>query len=442
MRKALTVARREYRAAVHSKTFAVSLMLMPLLMAASVGVQLVTHRAENKTTKTNAIVDRTGQLRESIEAAREKHNRDATDATTGERTAPTYDLVWIPPSPDDPQAIKEQRFELSQRQERGEFDSFVEIGPDVFELLAPGATPDDRHAIRLQSNHTAALEFSSWARGAVNEAIRERRFEGHGVPPETTRRVQTAVPLRLKALTKRDPASGELVDAGDANVAAQLGLPMALVLAIVMTVLAGAVPAMQGVVEEKQQRIAEVLLGCITPFRLMLGKLLGVVAVALTVTGVYLAGGFFLASQFDVAALLTPALVGWFLLFLVLATLTYGALFIGIGAASTDLKDTQSLQTPILMLVMLPTLLLTEVLRNPKSTVSVVASLFPFSSSMLMPARLAGPEVPLWQPLVAALSSIATALVCLFLAGKVFRIGFLSQGKGVTASEIARWIFS
>lgn len=442
MRKVLTVAKREYRAAVHTKTFVLSLMLMPLVMALSVFVQMVTHKAENQTTKTNAIVDRTGQLREAIEAAREKHDRESTDAVTGERTAPLYRLIWIDRSPDTPQAIKEQRFALSERLARGEFEGFVEIGPEVFDVVDHGANVDDRHAIRLQSSHTAAFEFATWARSAVNEAIREQRFEKQGIPPGVTRRVQSSVPLRLKALTKRDPASGELVDAPDANVAAAIGLPLALVIAILMTVLAGVVPAMQGIVEEKQQRIAEVLLGCVSPFRLMLGKLLGVVGVSLTVTGVYLLGGFVLASRFDVAALLTPGLIAWFVLFLVLATVTYGSLFIGIGAASADLKDSQSLQTPIVMLVTLPVLLLSEILRNPSSQLSVIGSLLPFSSSMLMPARLAGPGVPLWQPATAALLSLVTALGCLWMAGRVFRIGFLSQGKGITAGEIARWIFS
>src|SRR5204862_1095554 len=120
---------------------------------------------------------------------------------------------------------------------------------------------------------------------------------------------------------------------------ANILIPVALIVLMYLLILVGASPAMQGVVEEKQQRIAEVLLGSVTPFGLMLGKLLGVVAVALTVGGIYFTGGYFALSRYGMTEVLTAGLLAWFLVYLVLAVLMYASLFIAVGAAAGGIKE-------------------------------------------------------------------------------------------------------
>ena len=208
-----------------------------------------------------------------------------------------------------------------------------------------------------------------------------------------------------------------------------------------MMVLLGAVPAMQGIVEEKQQRIAEVLLGSVPPFQLMLGKLIGVVGVSFTVATFYLGGGYAVAAYFSMTALLAPGIVIWFVLYMILASLMYGSLFMAVGAAANDMKETQSLQMPIMMTATLPLLLLGSVLRDPDGPIAIVGSFVPLSAPMLMIARLSSPGgVAWWQPALAAVGVLATALTCVWAAGRVFRVGLLMQGKGVKLSDLARWI--
>jgi ABC-2 type transport system permease protein len=448
MNKVLTVAAREYKAAVQTKAFIASLALMPLLMVGSIGLQLLMKRAEDRSTKTFAVVDRTPgrQVAATLEAAVKRYNEvEAFDRETGEQTRPKFELVFVEPSADDPAAVGQQRLDLSRRQQAEEFRGFLDVGPGVYDLgpATPGGPPDPRRELRFQTDKTGENAFHRWAERAVNEAIQQRRFADKGVSRELVQSIQQPVPMRLKGLTRQDPATGEIVDAPDETRVVNLLLPMGLMMLMFMLVLVGATPAMQGVVEEKQQRIAEVLLGSLTPFQLMLGKLLGVVGVALTVAAVYLGGGYAVLARYGYTEVLSGPVLAWFAVYLVLAVLVYGSLFMAIGAAAGDIKETQSLVTPVMVLISLPMLTVGAVIRDPNGPVAVAGSFFPFATPMLMIARIAVPPgVPPWQPVVGAALVLATALACVWAAGRIFRVGLLMQGKGVRLADLARWVVS
>ena len=188
------------------------------------------------------------------------------------------------------------------------------------------------------------------------------------------------------------------------------------------------------------QRIAEVLLGSVSPFELMLGKLLGMVGVSLTMAAVYLAGAYAALARLGYIQFFPFHIVGWFLLFLALAVWMYGSLFIAIGAAVTDMKEAQSLMTPVMLVVILPMFVMQNVLREPNSSLSLMMSLVPPATPMLMIIRQAVPPgVPLWQPLLGVALVVITSFLCVFGAGRVFRVGILMHGKGGKLSEIIRW---
>jgi ABC-2 type transport system permease protein len=198
---------------------------------------------------------------------------------------------------------------------------------------------------------------------------------------------------------------------------------------------------MQGIVEEKGQRIAEVLLGSVTPFQLMAGKLLGIVAVSLTMAGVYLAGGLYLAHRYELTDALSPGLVAWFVVFLILALLTYGSLFIAIGAAAADIKDTQTLLMPVMIIAFLPFFALGPILMDPNGKIAVACSFFPFATPMLLVARQSVPPgVPTWQMATGILITLATTVFCVWAAGRIFRVGILMQGKSAKVKDLARWV--
>jgi ABC-2 type transport system permease protein len=202
-------------------------------------------------------------------------------------------------------------------------------------------------------------------------------------------------------------------------------------------------PLMQGVVEEKMHRIAEVLLGSLSPFELMLGKLLGMAAVSLTIVTIYLLGAIWAAHHYGFGDYLPPAgLLVWFFVFQTLAALMYGAVFAAIGAACTDMKETQNLLLPVMLICCVPMFLLTNVIRDPNSPVVIAVSFFPFATPMLMVARQAVPPgVATWQPVLGVAGVLGMTLLCVWAAGRIFRVGLLMQGKGATVGEIGRWVF-
>jgi ABC-2 type transport system permease protein len=198
---------------------------------------------------------------------------------------------------------------------------------------------------------------------------------------------------------------------------------------------------MQGVVEEKMQRIAEVLLGSVEPFDLMMGKLLGLVGVSVTLAVVYLSGGYWALNHYGYGDLISIEVLAWFIAFLTLGVLMYGSLFIAVGSACTDLRETQAMLWPVMLLAMVPMFVWTNVVREPNSTFSMVASFMPNATPMLMLVRVAVPPgVSWWQPVVGMVGVLAATLACVYTAGRIFRVGLLLQGKAATPRELLRWV--
>ncbi len=130
-------------------------------------------------------------------------------------------------------------------------------------------------------------------------------------------------------------------------------------------------------------------------------------------------------------------------LYLALAFVVYGSLYMAVGAACNDLKDAQSLMMPVMVLSMLPIFVWSAILTNPSSSLSVGMSLFPPASPYLMLMRMAmRPSPPAWQVGLSVVGTTLTALFCVWAAAKIFRTGLLMQGKAPGYRELARWVMA
>jgi ABC-2 type transport system permease protein len=452
MRKMLTIARREYNAAVRTKAFLISLFLMPLLMGGGFLVQLVLQDQVDIQEKRFAVVDRTDgeQLLETLSAAAAGRNTEQIfDPATGYQNKPAFVIEKVSASADTPDAIEQQRFDLSQRVRRGEIFGFLDIGNQVFEYssgpagntASPVDELRDQTQIRYQSNSPTYNEFQNWARPILEHAIQESRFRDAGLSSPLVRSVLQPVALVTKGLSEKDVATGEIQEAKDENAAASILAPAALMMLMFMLLFVGGTPALQGVVEEKMQRIAEMVLGSVRPFELMMGKLLGLMAVSLTLATLYLGGAYALAHHYDFDGLIPLRVLSWFIVFLIVGVVMYGALFIAVGAACSDLRDTQTMLWPVMLLAMVPLFVWINVAREPTSTFASVASLIPTATPMLMILRVAVPPgVGWWEPTLGLALMLFTTVVFVYAAGRVFRVGLLMQGKGASLRDLARWI--
>jgi ABC-2 type transport system permease protein len=200
---------------------------------------------------------------------------------------------------------------------------------------------------------------------------------------------------------------------------------------------------LNSVLEEKTSRISEVLLGSVTSFELMLGKLLGSAGMALILGGIYIAGGLVVAHRYGMDNVIPATMWPWLVGFLVLAILFYGSLYIAVGAACTEFRDAQSLMMPIVMLTIMPMMAWSAVLRDPNGSLAVGMSLFPPATPFLMLLRLAlTPGPPMWQVGLSFLLTLLMAVGCVWAAGRIFRVGVLAQGKAASYGDMIRWVFA
>ncbi len=434
MYRTLTIAKREYLAAVRTKGFLIGLVVLPLLMSGGL-IALAALRGQVDTSdKRIGILDRSGLLAEALVQATEARNQaEVHDEETGRTVKPAYLLEPVAP---EPLHLDAQRLSLSERVRRGELHAYLEIGTDV---LHPD--PDQQEAAISYHGKNAALDdIRRFFEQPINDELRRRRLAEASIQESQVRDLFHWARVEGMGLVDRDPTTGRLIEAQKSSELQAVGVPLAAVMLIWVILMMGASPLLNAVMEEKSQRIAEVLLGCATPFEIMLGKLLGSLGVALTGSVVYLGGGLFALVQMGALGLFPFHLLPWFVAYVMLAILMVGANSIALGAACNDAKDAQNLALPSLLPVMIPLFLLGPVLKEPHSTFAVVASLLPPFTPLLMLLRQSLPGgVPLWQPWLGLLGVLLTTLVLVFAASRVFRVGLLMQGQPPRLTDILRW---
>jgi ABC-2 type transport system permease protein len=444
VRKVWIIAAREYLAAVRTKSFLISLVFMPILMVSSVTVQVLVDELSAPVSLRFAVVDRTGrqEIVPALQTAVEKFGTaDASALQTRLRRKPALTIESVAPSDPSSEAVYEQRYELSERVLQGDLAGFLEIGPDVYAISTDDDKPTDRTAVRYQSNSPLHDAFARWAERIVSETVVARRCADAGLPRQRVEALLHPVPLQPRGLTRRDETTGALQDSSDLTQAVAVLVPVGLTTLMFMVIMVGATPLMQGVVEEKMQRVAEVLLGSVRPFWLMLGKLLGMLGVSLTLAATYLIGAYWLAWRLGFTEYLPLQVIVWFSIYQVLAVLMYGSLFIAIGAACTDMKETQMLMLPVVLLICLPMFTLRNVIQDPNGTYATAISLFPLATPLLMVARMAVPPgIAWWQPPIGVVGVLLVTTACIYAAGRIFRVGILMQGKGANLADLVRWV--
>ena len=441
MRKTIVIAVREYQAAVKTKAFVVTLVAMPILMGGSIAVQLLLKDKVDTKDRTLAVVDLTGVLFNDVVKAAEIWNRDHIFAKQSDESEkndkskqikPRFMLEeYVPTS----QNLDEVRLEMSERIRAKELFAFAIIPTDAITPTEGGEAPK----IQYHSNTPSYRALNRWLALTVNAEIQKRRFDIAGLDPEVIKNATKRIQLDDRMLVTRDE-SGAITIAEKTNPAATFGVPAGLMMLMFMVVMVGASPLVNSVLEEKMQRIAEVLLGSIPPFQLMLGKLLGTVGVSLTLATVYLAGAYGALSYAGYGSFFPTHLLWWFMLYQSLAVMMFGSIYIAVGAACSDIKETQAMLMPLMIVIMAPFFLWANVLKAPSATFAVVVSLFPPAKPMLMLLRQSiPPGVPAWQPALGIVLVTLTTILFVFVAGRIFRVGILMQGKGAKFGEMIRW---
>lgn len=204
---------------------------------------------------------------------------------------------------------------------------------------------------------------------------------------------------------------------------------------------------MRGIIEEKNSRIVELLISSTTPKAVFFGKILGIGLVGLTQVGVwiFLTVVYLFLSPWTVPvqylSFLTPSLAVYFVLYFIMGYFSFAILFSLVGAAVNTDEEAQQYSAPISYLLLVPFLLgITMVTQNADSPVVVVASLLPFFSPMIMFMRISMAMPPFWQIGVSLVVSLLTIWGLIRAGARIFRVGILMYGKRPSLREILRWI--
>lgn len=413
MKPLIAVIRREYLQRVRNKWFIISTLGVPLLMIAAMAIPIVLAARREAGERKIAVVDRTGVLEDRVV----------------ERLGTSFEVERVEYS-SDVASILDGRVEV------GEVAGYLMLDE---ETLASGravfrgdGTPGSLRRIRLQ-------------RAVVESVLEVRLAQVSGV--DGLQELLSGGSIDYQSIKEDEPDQAER--------AAAMAIGFAGAMVLYMAIFIYGVQVMRAVLEEKTTRIVEVIISAMKPWQLMLGKILGVGAVGLTQLGIWFLSAALLLSfglpylvaarpellEFESALEYLPAAGGiaLFLAFFVLGYFLFSSLFAAVGAMCSTDEEAQQTLMPVMMLVIIPIMFLAPVIEDPNGPLATWLSLFPFFSPILMFPRFMG-GAPLWQAGLSLVLVVLTILVVASVAGRIYRVGILMQGKRPTLPELVRWV--
>lgn len=439
MSKTLLIIKREYLTRVSNKTFLLTTILTPLLF-----VVLIAGSAylsiKGKETLTVAVTDNNGFFKENLKSSN---------------------------------SIK---FEFPQGVDT---TNYLDKGYSAI-LLIPKLDNTGGTDYIIRSKKGIGMSAKGNIEDKVNDAIEDHLLQQAGVNRHALDSIHKESQLgQLRSFQEKGGSASE----SNQGLAYAIGYASGFLIYITMFIYG--VMLMRGVMEEKTNRIAEVVISSVKPFQLMLGKIIGIGAVGLTqfllwiiliiilYNGAHifispetmqqvqamqqsggLNGGGAQASEaaqkiYQFQHVISTAnwfvIIGCFVFYFIGGYLFYAALFAAAGSAVEDVQNSQSLTMPITMPIIFSFIIMTTAINAPDSPIAVWASIIPFSSPIVMMARVAygvPGTVPYWQLLLSMASLIAGFLFTTWLAGKIYRTGILMYGKKVTWKEMIKWAFA
>ena len=298
---------------------------------------------------------------------------------------------------------------------------------------------------RYVSNNLTDDDLQNWFRAVANVVVREKRLEQENIDPAVAGWIQQPLPFEAEKIGE----SGKVEEVDETDTIRQWA-PVAFLYLLWISVFMSSQMLLTNTIEEKSNRIIEVLLSSVSPIQLMVGKISGIAASGLILVGSwmtmfyvgtkYLPGLLGAPPSFDLSALATdPTYVVSFIVYFLLGYLLYASLLVAIGSVVNTLKEAQNLMGPITLMLMVPLIVMIPIGKDPNGTLAKVMSYIPLFTPFTMMNRAAGPPT-LFEYVTTSILLVVSVGVAMWAAAKVFRIGVLLTGKPPKVREILRWI--
>ena len=426
---------REFNERVKKKSFIITTILMPLLMIGMMAAPTLMILFAKGEQKTLLVIDESSVVAPQLEG-----NEDVEFKTVDA-------------------ALEEARKDM-----------------DVFGVLWIGENiVDSPSDVKLYTNSSSSMSLEESITAQIEKVIERERLKRYDI--DNLEDIMKDLKASVTMTTYRNDQSEEGKDeqATSSVVSYLLGLVLGMMLYMFLIIYGSMV--MTSVIEEKGSRVLDVLVSSVSPFQLMMGKILGVAAVAVTqiaIWGVLVCGigsavlpalmpddvmqsveavqaGQMTLEEADMDAETISALslatdmsglvmmFVWLLLFLLGGFLFYSAMFAAVGSAVDSIQDANQLQTPITVPIILALILAMSVFNDPNSPLAFWGSIIPFTSPVVMMARIPF-DIPTWQIVLSLVLLYASVAGMAWVAGKIYRVGIFMHGKKPSFKELLSWV--
>jgi ABC-2 type transport system permease protein len=498
MYRALLVAQREFLENIRTKGFWLSILMMPIMLLLIGIVPLLV--SSTREVQTFTVVDESGWLQQAVAYELEMSDvraylraepsddirtpldkiksdlKDANDEVLNDvaraildvnhqldAQAPLYVVDFFHLHRTEisswwQQLDAESRGELSNRISSNHFRyeavadrSIQDLNQavrnnELFAYIVLGADPVSSDAgFRFVSNNLTDRELLNWYGRHVTKVVRAERLKSENIDAEIAEWINQPTEFAAKQID--DTGQEEEVDSTDV---VRQWAPVVFVYLLWISVLINTQMLLTNTIEEKSNKLIEVLLSSISPIVLMAGKILGIALTGLTIIGSWLlmAIGFFiflprligLDIPLDITAVaIDPWFLGSFFVYFLLGYLLYAAILVGLGSVCNNLKEAQNLMLPVQLVQMLPILLMVPIGRDPNGTLAQILSYIPPLTPFVMMNRAAGPPTTM-EYVITTLLLLISVVIALWFAAKIFRIGILLTGKPPGLRQIFTWL--
>lgn len=498
--KSMLVAQREYLENIRTKTFWIGILAFPILIAISLGATFVLNKF--KQTQSYAVVDLSeGRIGSRIEKQARSSDMAAlarllagpevpaaleslrnTLGPDAARFAPRTGDDGKQQPPEVPEDVRDRLFEAWQQLPASTLSAVAEQAKALatarkfrlrsLEELGIAALPPDEQQTKLGqmvrqgqlfayfvigkqptqtlgdfgyvSNNFTDSSLRDWYGTAATKVVQGLRIADAKIPAAVASHIREEVHF----IEKKADATGATAMVTNADKGGGFA-PMAFVYLLWIAVITAAQMLLTNTVEEKSNRIIEVLLSSVSPGQLMAGKIWGIGATGLTLTvswvlcallGLRIAEWMLPGSDLSsLAAAKDPLYLLSFLIYFLLGYLLYAAILVGLGSVTNSLKEAQNLLQPVFILLIVPLVSMMFIVQEPNGTVAKVLSYIPLFTPFVMMNRAGGPP-EIWEYAVTGVLLLASVWFAFKAAGKIFRVGVLMTGNPPKLKEILGWL--
>ncbi len=422
MQKILKIAQREYIDVVRTKTFILSVLMTPAIIAIIIFVNSLTQRSITgpRPPRQVVVADLSKDLTDEIKASFDQYN-----VSNPQRQILLQEL-YTDESCDEP---------AKEKVRKGQLDAYIVLDEDTVEGTGK------IHSF-TRSTNIAELDLLSTVENLLNSAVVNRLCKLRDVSPELLAELRRRVPVERvdigSASQQKRLKEGEQI--------AKTMVSFFFMFLMFMGIFGMGQHMLTSVIEEKNSRVMEVLLSAVSPFELMAGKIIGLAGISLTVMTLWAAAAwgtayYGAARWWDVNIDLPAEIIPYFVIYFVLGFLMFSSILAGIGSVCNTLKEAQSLMMPITFVFILPMVAWFNLAQRPDGPLARVLSFLPPLTPMVMTLRLASTPPPSFLEVFASIILLAAFVpAVMWVAAKVFRTGILMYGKRPGLWEVIHWL--